>query len=194
MATKADKPQDIICFYNMIYIPAMKEHLMRIVNMPTSAEGAGSSDGAPDSPSLAKLTRNGASPQRVSSQRDVYVSQPRTPGSMTPRTKTLYSFGDTPAKLHNINLQLNRTPGSDAAAMHALQQMRASSTTPQQMAGPSEEEAGENSRKRSLNLQEGDGGRRLMQRRFEQLDRGGTDRSSSQASGGSEDMGDDQSS
>ena len=78
---------------------------------------------------------------------------------MTPRTKTLYAFGDTPAaKLQTINLQLNRTPGSDAGAMHVLHQMRSSGTSPAPQpsaAGqsPSEEEASEpGGRKRSLNL------------------------------------------
>ena len=85
--------------------------------------------------------------------------QPRTPSSMTPRTKTLYAFGDTPAaKLQTINLQLNRTPGSDAGAMHVLHQMRSSGTSPAPQpaaAGQSasEEEVSEpGGRKRSLNL------------------------------------------
>ena len=237
MANKDDKPQDIICFYNQVYIPAMKEYLMEVVSKPTTGEGApGSGDGPGGvmaSPSLTRLTRGSASPQRVSAQRDVYVSQarralphaspptsaplqpatpctpacnsvhpslqrmqparspsslqphacspatvctpsatacspptahtraglapapvpcsrartqPRTPSSMTPRTKTLYAFGDTPAaKLQTINLQLNRTPGSDAGAMHVLHQMRSSgnSPAPQPAAAgqsPSEEE------------------------------------------------------
>ena len=78
---------------------------------------------------------------------------------MTPRTKTLYAFGDMPAaKLQTINLQLNRTPGSDAGAMHVLHQMRSSgnSPAPQPAAAgqsPSEEEVSEpGGRKRSLNL------------------------------------------
>ena len=250
MANKDDKPQDIICFYNQVYIPAMKEYLMEVVSKPTTGEGApGSGDGPGGvmaSPSLTRLTRGSASPQRVSAQRDVYVSQarralphasrrrahpsslqlrapqpatpctpslqrmqparspsslqphacspatvctppqphaarpqptrllvsrllpylapvlvpqPRTPSSMTPRTKTLYAFGDTPAaKLQTINLQLNRTPGSDAGAMHVLHQMRSSgnSPAPQPAAAgqsPSEEEVSEpGGRKRSLNL------------------------------------------
>ena len=238
MANKGDKPQDIICFYNQVYIPAMKEYLMEVVSKPTTGEGApGSGDGPGGvmaSPSLTRLTRGSASPQRVSAQRDVYVSQarralphasrrrahssslqlrahpslqlrapslqphacspatvctpsatacspptahtraglapapvpcsrartqPRTPSSMTPRTKTLYAFGDTPAaKLQTINLQLNRTPGSDAGAMHVLHQMRSSgnSPAPQPAAAgqsPSEEEVSEpGGRKRSLNL------------------------------------------
>lgn len=242
MANKGDEPKDIICFYNQVYIPAMKEYLMEVVSKPTTGEGApGSGDGPGGvmaSPSLTRLTRGSASPQRVSAQRDVYVSQarralphasrrrahpsslqlrapqpatacnpparppacnrmhaapqpsaplrnrmqpahsphacwsracslpcsrartqPRTPSSMTPRTKTLYAFGDTPAaKLQTINLQLNRTPGSDAGAMHVLHQMRSSgnSPAPQPAAAgqsPSEEEVSEpGGRKRSLNL------------------------------------------
>ena len=242
MVNKSDKPQDIICFYNQVYIPAMKEYLMEVVSKPTSGEGAAGSGDGPGgvmaSPSLTRLTRGSASPQRVSAQRDVYVSQapralvhapspqahaqacnsmhparnrmhparppclqpatvciqqpsarrplphapspqphaparspqayracsptriqPRTPSSMTPRTKTLYAFGDTPAaKLQTINLQLNRTPGSDAGAMHVLHQMRSSGTSPAPQpaaAGQSasEEEVSEpGGRKRSLNL------------------------------------------
>ena len=217
---------------------------MEVVSKPTTGEGAAGSGDGPGgvmaSPSLSRLTRGSASPQRVSAQRDVYVSQarralahafpptsaplqpatpctpacnsvqphatrplalqpatacmqprnrpqphacspptahtragiapapvpcsrdrtqPRTPSSMTPRTKTLYAFGDTPAaKLQTINLQLNRTPGSDAGAMHVLHQMRSSgnSPAPQPAAAgqsPSEEEVSEpGGRKRSLNL------------------------------------------
>ena len=81
MANKGDKPQDIICFYNQVYIPAMKEYLMEVVSKPTTGEGApGSGDGPGGvmaSPSLTRLTRGSASPQRVSAQRDVYVSQAR---------------------------------------------------------------------------------------------------------------------
>jgi len=196
MTRKGEKPQDIICFYNQIYIPSMKEHLMQIVSTPSVAEGGASSiDGTPASPSLGVLTRGGASPQRVSEQRDVYVSQPRTPSSMTPRTKTLYSFGDTPAaKLETINSQL-RSTGSDGAAMHALHQMR--SSTLQHGLLPSsqvaEEEASETGgRKRSLNLSQdlkGSGGRQIMQRRLDQLGGGAIDRSSSQGDADEADLG-----
>ena len=79
MVNKSDKPQDIICFYNQVYIPAMKEYLMEVVSKPTSGEGAAGSGDGPGgvmaSPSLTRLTRGSASPQRVSTQRDVYVSQ-----------------------------------------------------------------------------------------------------------------------
>ena len=43
MVKKSDKPQDIICFYNQVYIPAMKEYLMEVVSKPTSGEGAAGS-------------------------------------------------------------------------------------------------------------------------------------------------------
>lgn len=183
MASDCEKPQDIICFYNQIYIPAMKEHLMHIVSTPSAAKGAGSTDGPPALPSLTRLTRGGASPQRVSVQRDVYVSQPRAPSSMTPRTKTLYSFGDTPAaKLQTINSQLKST-GSDGAAMHALHQMRSSTSQHGMFAGQAnEDEASESvGRKRSLDLSQdpkGSSGRRIMQRRLDQLGSNGADRSS----------------
>jgi len=204
MANKSDKPQDIICFYNQVYIPAMKECLMEVVSKPTTGEGAAGSGDGPGgvmaSPSLSRLTRGSASPQRVSAQRDVYVSQPRTPSSMTPRTKTLYAFGDTPAaKLQTINLQLNRTPGSDAGAMHVLHQMRSSgnSPAPQPAAAgqsPSEEEVSEpGGRKRSLNLSQdptSNGGGRSMRRRLESLGGAAPERSDSQASGEASDMGD----
>ena len=288
MVNKSDKPQDIICFYNQVYIPAMKEYLMEVVSKPTSGEGAAGSGDGPGgvmaSPSLTRLTRGSASPQRVSTQRDVYVSQaprarapmhparkrmppacrsmhiclqlyaprllgmpptcssmhparnrrhlcrspihpvlhrmhpahsphayyracsptriqPRTPNSMTPRTKTLYAFGDTPAaKLQTINLQLNRTPGSDAGAMHVLHQMRSgTSPAPQPAAAgqsASEEEASEpGGRKRSLNLSQdpisnGGAGGRSMRRRLESLGGAAPERSDSQASGEASDMGD----
>ena len=81
MANKSDKPLDIICFYNQVYIPAMKECLMEVVSKPTTGEGAAGSGDGPGgvmaSPSLSRLTRGSASPQRVSAQRDVYVSQAR---------------------------------------------------------------------------------------------------------------------
>ena len=54
---------------------------MEVVSKPTTGEGApGSGDGPGGvmaSPSLTRLTRGSASPQRVSAQRDVYVSQAR---------------------------------------------------------------------------------------------------------------------
>ena len=87
-------------------------------------------DGAPGSRLLPNEAGGTASPQKVSAERDVYVSQPRTPSAtMTPRTRTLYAFGDTPnEKLQHINHQLNCDPGSDGAAMQALRQL---SSTPQ---------------------------------------------------------------
>lgn len=115
-----DPPQDIICFYNKIFIPSMKDQLMRIC-CTTSAPVSAPSTGAACAPIAASASNT--SPQRV--QRDLYISQPRTPSAlMTPRTRTLYAFGDTPAeKLQRINHQLNCQPGSEGAAMNALRQL-----------------------------------------------------------------------
>ncbi|EOD38020.1 hypothetical protein EMIHUDRAFT_462234 [Emiliania huxleyi CCMP1516] len=70
-----------------------------------------------------------ASPQRVLGDRDVFVSHPRTPvAAMTPRTRTLYAFGDSPSGgLLRINHQLASQPRDGSDAANAL---RALSTTP----------------------------------------------------------------
>mmetsp|Transcript_7161 Transcript_7161/g.12032 ORF Transcript_7161/g.12032 Transcript_7161/m.12032 type:complete len:873 (-) Transcript_7161:575-3193(-) len=166
MKEPGDQPQDIICFYNQIFIPAMKDQLMHIC----SGKGpipAGSNT-SPSSP-FPDGVRCGASPQRVSGTREVYVSQPRTPSGtmMTPRTRTLYAFGDTPAekseKLLHINHQLNSSMATHDG-VQALQQL--SSTPPMRAPAPIDD----GSRKRVLSSQHEGGGakrhhlhRRLMQ-------------------------------
>lgn len=131
MLSAADKPQDIIRFYNKVFIPSMKDFLVGtcqdVMEGPSSALHAdNSSSGCAGS----CLPHGAASPQRVSGQREVYVSHPRTPSvNMTPRTRTLWSFSDTPAhsavdKLSQINNSLNTVPDSAADALRQLQQGR----------------------------------------------------------------------
>ena len=126
MATTDDPSEDIICFYNRIFIPAIKDELMRICKEDREATR------------FSDASRNIRSPQRVTASRDVYLSHPRTPSaaSMTPKTKTLYAFSDSPAvslrhgeQLSNINSQLNNLQsGTDVACVRALRQL--SSTPP----------------------------------------------------------------
>uniref|UniRef100_A0A7S3BBY4 Retinoblastoma-associated protein A-box domain-containing protein n=1 Tax=Haptolina ericina TaxID=156174 RepID=A0A7S3BBY4_9EUKA len=160
MATAEEEPQDIIKFYNVIYIPAMKDHLLRVCT--ANAEGAST-----------PVLHSAGSPHRVSSQADVYVSQRRAAEpSMTPRTMKLYAFSDTPAHtssdgLKHINHQLNAGNSDAANALQAL----SSSMSPPQSSGP---------QKRGLNLSHGGDGRgvrQVMQRRLAEL--GAVERSSS---------------
>ena len=90
----------------------MKDQLLQVCR-GAAANGA-------SSPTMNRVV--GGSPVRVSSNRDVYVSQPRTPSlGMTPRTRTLYAFSDTPAQtasegLRAINQTLNSSSsGTDSA-------------------------------------------------------------------------------
>jgi len=129
MKSASEPPQDIICFYNQIFIPSMKDQLMRICSIGGRVQEADSTSNCA-SPEFNKA-QGAASPQQVSAQHDVFISQPRMPSgsTMTPRTRTLYSFGNTPGatpsadRLQHINHQLNCATGSDGAAMHALQQL-----------------------------------------------------------------------
>lgn len=131
MLSTADKPQDIIRFYNKVFIPSMKDFLVGtcqdVMESPSSAFHADNSASGCAGPSL---PHGAASPQRVSGQSEVYVSHPRTPSvNMTPRTRTLWSFTDTPAhsavdKLSQINNSLNTVPDSAADALRQLQQGR----------------------------------------------------------------------
>lgn len=170
MKEPGDQPQDIICFYNQIFIPAMKDQLMLVCSTKGAAVvPIGGSNTCPSSPF--PEVRCGTSPQRVSDSREVYVSQPRTPSGtmMTPRTRTLYAFGDTPAekseKLLHINHQLNSIVATHDG-VQALQQL--SSTPPPRTNMPAPSDDG--SRKRVLPSQQEGGGakrhhlhRRLMQ-------------------------------
>ena len=139
MHLASEEPQDIIQFYNSIFIPAMKEHLMRVcsspsaVSQPTGVVGsvcaanpasgiAGSSRGA--SPDI-NAARGKASPRHVSGSRDFYVSsRTGTHGpNPSPRTHTLYAFPDPPRGIHRhtdglraINANLAAPAGTDIAA------------------------------------------------------------------------------
>ena len=117
MRTSTDPPQDIIQFYNLVFIPSMKDHLLRVCSSagpatalaPTagvstaggSSGGDGSTSAAHISPDI-NVARGSSSPRHVSAGggRDVYVSALSTPNArdLTPRTRTLYAFsGGTPA-------------------------------------------------------------------------------------------------
>jgi len=173
MHCESEEAQDIIAFYNHIFIPAMKEHLLRVCAaapthaaapanaplggvtssaMPTAIGGASSAGhGSPDIAS-ALATRGTASPRHVSASGapDVYVSSRSTVSHhLTPRTRTLYAFSDTPAggtgSLRDINTNINSAlPGatSDVAA-NALHMM-SSGTTPITGSVPSGGEVGAN--------------------------------------------------
>ena len=193
MRTIDEPPQDIICFYNQIFIPAMKDQLMRICSGAAGTATAGPSPGTCASPRFSEA-KGAHSPQKVSGKSDFYMSQPRTPSHMTPRTRTLYAFGDTPAeklpgaeKLQHINQQLNCGPVSDSAAMHALRQLRGSSPLRPGLVPAPSAQSSDSSRKRVAPEAERGGGiaRRQLQRRL--LEQAGTRSSvSSQGSASSE--------
>jgi len=143
MASAHDPPQDIIAFYNKIFIPNMKDNLLRVLKevsdeLSTSCSRMASSPLAPSG----IAARSMASPQRVIGGRDMWISHPRTPSaSMTPRTRTLYAFGDSPGgnlgrmdNLQRVNHQLNSGPTDGSVAANAL---RALSTTPSRAGTPS---------------------------------------------------------
>ena len=142
MASADDPPQDIIAFYNKIFIPSMKDHLIRVSKEVSEDFTAGSTHLiASPSAVASRLARGLASPQRVIEGRDVWVSQPRTPSNgMTPRTRTLYSFGDSPGgnlgrvdNLQRMNHQLSNAPSDGSVAAFAL---RALSNTPSRAGTP----------------------------------------------------------
>jgi len=186
MKTPDDPPQDIICFYNQIFIPATKDMLMRVCCQPPAPPAAA----PPSSPSpCGEASRNSSSPQQVTSQREVYISQPRTPSgsTMTPRTRTLYCIGDTPREggatsaLHTINQTVNN-PQADGAGML----VNLSASTPQQVTMPAPASGSDESRKRSLENERGMSKGQLRRRLLES----GVDRSSSQGSDGASSQGD----
>jgi len=158
MRTLDEEPQDIIAFYNLIFIPAMKEHLLLVCNpapaasssahtgvtasalMPSSSS-IGASGSGHISPDINEA-RGSASPRHVSAHGhpDVYVSA-RSSNSqhLTPRTRTLYAFSDTPAgngALRDINQHINQgaaAPSDQAVASEVLRAM--SSGTPSSLGG-----------------------------------------------------------
>jgi len=190
MARPEDEPQDIIKFYNQIYIPAMKDHLLRVCT-PANYGGAAPAEGAATgatsrgccSPGMRGI---GSSPQRVSSKADVYVSQPRRGNdpSMTPRTRTLYAFTDTPAHtssdgLKHINHQLNAASsgGNDAAnTLTALSSM----SPPAVPSASAVSGMGKRAASAEFDLG-GEGRRHVMKRRIDELamDRNSTSPASS---------------
>ena len=99
---------------------------MEVVSKPTGGDGAaGSADGPGGpmaSPSLTRLTRGSASPQRVSAQRDVYVSQapPTQPSNATPRLPAMQPLAPSPQphapspQPHAPNLQPHASPAAHA--------------------------------------------------------------------------------
>jgi retinoblastoma-associated protein len=199
MGSSGDPPQDIIAFYNKIFIPSMKDHLLRVLKEVSEERTAPSSHMSPSPLApLGSVARSMASPQRVIGGRDVWVSHPRTPSaSMTPRTRLLYAFGDSPGSnlgrldsLQRVNHQLNSGPTDGSVAANAL---RALSTTPSRSGTPSRSPGARSglmpapppempSRKRSL---EGGGmSRKQLQRRLND-DVAMPERSSSNGSNGS---------
>ena len=144
MKTADDPPQDIIQFYNIVFIPAMKDHLLRVcgthqgaaatagVAGVTAAAGAvanasigavGGGGSTHMSPDISQARGLGSSPRHVSAAggRDVFVSTCTPNAHLTPRTRTLYAFSDTPAnstsdRLRDINSNINATGPSVAAA------------------------------------------------------------------------------
>jgi len=140
MQSADDPPQDIIQFYNLIFIPAMKDHLLYVCGSAkgTTADGSGVTAaggahanapiGSAPSPDISQA-RGTSSPRHVSAAgaRDVFVSQCSPHPHLTPRTRTLYAFSDTPAtstseRLRDINSNINATasPASAASALDAL--------------------------------------------------------------------------
>ena len=142
MRTSTDPPQDIIQFYNLVFIPSMKDHLLRVCSSAgpaalapahtagvSTAGGSSAGDGNTSAPHISpdiNVARGTSSPRHVSAGggRDVYVSALSTPNArdLTPRTRTLYAFsGGTPAgasgadRLRDINTQVNQPAGSDVA-------------------------------------------------------------------------------
>ncbi|KAL1525124.1 hypothetical protein AB1Y20_019996 [Prymnesium parvum] len=188
--TAEEEPQDIIKFYNKIFIPVMKEHLL--------LARQGNPNGM-DSPGLEYVV--GASPQRVTTGADVYVSQPRNI-PMSPRTKKLYAFPTTPVQtasegLRKINRTLNPNAAVADSAAQTLQALSSSTASAPQSVGDhlmaAPQPPAEQLRKRSLNLSQeqaqdgpGSGSRRVMQRRWEESMAAERSASASSAGGESE--------
>jgi hypothetical protein len=126
MATAEEEPQDIIRFYNLIFIPKMKEHLIAVCAAGSAPASGASTAGVSAAASATGKTspdinesRGSASPRHVGSS-EVYVSH-RNPNAhhLTPRTRTLWSFSETPAdgaeRLRNFNANINATGAAGSA-------------------------------------------------------------------------------
>eukprot|EP01135_Chromosphaera_perkinsii_P006405 Nk52_evm7s490 gene=Nk52_evmTU7s490 len=120
-----EKRDSIIAFYNAVYLPRLRSYILQF--SPNSKQA----QRPPLSP-LPVLRKKTMSPRRVSNTQNFYVSPMRrkssansvssgslqisqasnggnTSASMTPRTKALYSFGESPSKdLHQINRSVGR--------------------------------------------------------------------------------------
>ena len=168
-------PADIISFYNQLYIPAMKQFLMAVVAQPP-----------PDPPS-----HPATSPHRVSASagggRDITISNPRMGShnnTMSPMTRSLYSFGNTPhvseRALHHINAQVNGT-GAGIAGAGAAEALAALSRNSSGAMGPPVGTPTRDGDKRGYD----GGGEGAVQKRMRWMEQEGGDeerRSSSQSS------------
>ena len=154
MRSSADPPQDIIQFYNLVFIPAMKDRCYGCA-APAAAGGA---QAARTEPRVATAGVSGAAgaaarikrwggllgssrpSQRCTGQGVaaaclggcLRLRSPRRPAPFTPRTRLLLC--DTPGgaadanhKLKNINSQINAPAGNDVAAQ-ALSSMSGAGT------------------------------------------------------------------
>ena len=158
MRSSADPPQDIIQFYNLVFIPAMKDHLLRVAAAPAAAGGAQAARTEPQGAATAGVSgaagaaaasgagagssthispdisaaRGGASPRHVSA--GVYVSAPSdTPNApFTPRTRLLLC--DTPGGAADANHKLKNinsqinAPAGNDVAAQALSSMSGAGT------------------------------------------------------------------
>jgi len=138
------EPQDIIQFYNLVFIPRMKDHLLRVCGAAGAAAaasgGAGGAGGAggdgtafPASPSGINEARGTASPRHVSGRggADVYVSRHLSASPrLTPRTRTLYAFSETPAACSDRLRHFNSTLTSAGDPTGAADALQALSSTP----------------------------------------------------------------
>ena len=137
MRNPSDPPADIIQFYNLVFIPAMKDHLLRVCAnngqtggaAPANNGSAAPAQAAPGpsisshlSPDLSQA-RGASSPRHVSAGggRDVYVSACTPNAHLTPRTRQLYAFSDTPGvtgdnrRLRDINSHVNGQPACNGS-------------------------------------------------------------------------------
>ena len=168
-------PADIISFYNQLYIPSMKQFLMAVVAQPPL-----------DPPS-----HPATSPHRVSASagggRDITISNPRMGShnnTMSPMTRSLYSFGNTPhvseRALHHINAQVNGT-GAGIAGAGAAEALAALSRNSSGAMGPPVGTPTRDGDKRGYD----GGGEGAVQKRMRWMEQEGGDeerRSSSQSS------------
>jgi len=141
---------DVIQFYNKIFIPSMKSFLLTLQN-PISLSSANGTDDAngrakDDEERTSRTmsgtfaegevgcsaTAEGSSPRRIENT-NVYVMRRRA--SMTPRTRALYAFGESPRRdLVRINRAVNHdilmSPISDVFAAGPKQGSSAAALVP----------------------------------------------------------------